>query len=176
MISTDWKPEFYHWRIREEEGVVAAEDTIGGVKNAKKYPAVKVEILFEKYKHVNMLKYEWREMLECEEPASCQEITGQWIRMFQLSDQKSKGEREDSWVSLGPTKTIPGDPRATRIEVLTITLTVLCTVTVSLDLKSYFSPELTIPFLLCHLFCFSIALFAGIVGWEGQVTFVICGN
>ena len=84
-------------------------------------------------------------MLECEGPASCQEITGQWIRMFQLSDQKSKGERErileSSW---GQQKTIPGDPRATRIEVLTITLTVLCTVTdASMGLKSYFSPELT---------------------------------
>ena len=61
-----------------------------------------------------------------------------------LGSEKQGREREDSWVSLGPTKTIPGDPRATRIEVLTITLTVLCTVTdVSLDLKSYFSPELT---------------------------------
>ena len=102
MISTDWKPEFYHWRIREEEGVVAADDTIGEVKNAKKYPAVKVEILFEKYKHVNMLKYEWREMLECEGPASCQEITGQWIRMFQLSDARIRKarERERGFLSL----------------------------------------------------------------------------
>ena len=65
--------------------------------------------------------------------------------MFQLSDQKSKGEREriveSGW---GQQKTIPGDPRATRIEVLTITLTVLCTVTdASMGLKSYFSLELT---------------------------------
>ena len=76
-----------------------------------------------------MLKYEWPERLECEGPASCQEITGQWIRMFRLSDaQIRKGER--GFLSLaGANKTIPGDPRATRIDVLTITLEVLCTVT-----------------------------------------------
>ena len=43
------------------------------------------------------------------------------------SDQKG---RERGFLSLaGANNTIPGDPRATRIEVLTITLTVLCTVT-----------------------------------------------
>ena len=76
----------------------------------------------------------------------CQEITGQWIRMVPtLWCPDQRGEEGGVRFLAAADKNISGDPRASRIVVLTITLTVLCTVTnASMTQKSYFSPEQTI--------------------------------
>ena len=127
LISTDWKPEFYryHWRIREEGGSWTRWHN-RWVKNGKKYPAVKVEILFEEYKHVNFWNMNGARCRNVRGKRPAKRLQVNEFAWFLLPAQIRKGREEFlSWAN----KNIPGDPRATRIAVLTITLTVLCTVT-----------------------------------------------